>query len=140
MGVDVRQYYLKDSQGNLGEPASVFLVLPNNVGPMIFSDDYELKKDMPAVLDVLANDIDPNGDAIFINSLIFDPLNCPGLNVELTSPATKTEAYFHGLYKRVLVTPMAQQRSNLWTPPSDSAVDACMFAYTATDNELTSPP
>jgi hypothetical protein len=72
-GVDSFTYRIRDDFGNIAT-AEVAIGVAGNAPPIVEDDVAVTLVDQQVVIDVLANDIDPNGDAMFPASLS-DPAN-----------------------------------------------------------------
>lgn len=74
-GFDTLTYQVCDAD-LLCDTAVVVISIPKNQLPPFVTDDIaSVDEDAVVLIDVLANDIDPNGDSIFISSIINGPAN-----------------------------------------------------------------
>ncbi len=73
-GVDYFEYTIDDGNGGTDTARVYVCVHDTNQGPDADDDMALLTDNAPAVIDVLANDSDPDGDAIFISGFS-DPMN-----------------------------------------------------------------
>ena len=65
---DTFTYTVTDSAGNTSTATVTVRILPPNQGPVAQDDQVETKPDTPVIIDVLANDSDPDGDKLKIES------------------------------------------------------------------------
>ena len=68
-GTDRFTYVAADSDGEMAEAAVAVTVTPVNDAPEAEDDEAETAEDVAVVVDVLANDTDPDGDALRVRSV-----------------------------------------------------------------------
>jgi outer membrane protein OmpA-like peptidoglycan-associated protein len=68
-GNDTFTYEIGDALGNTAEATVAIIVDPFNQSPVAVDDTATTRKNTPVVIDVLANDSDPDGDALTIISV-----------------------------------------------------------------------
>jgi outer membrane protein OmpA-like peptidoglycan-associated protein len=84
-------YTVSDNKGNVSNSASINVTVTPKMGDPIANNDVaSTSKDMPITVDVLANDIAPNG--ILDKSTIDLDQNSPGIQTNLNNPQGTWEA------------------------------------------------
>jgi hypothetical protein len=89
VGLDQFEYWITDSGGNLADTTVTVRLLPAdapNRAPVGFPDTAVTRPGVPVVIDVLANDVDPERDALQISSF-----TDPGSDGELVQIAGPTD-------------------------------------------------
>lgn len=67
-GGDRFTYTIREEQGRIATATVYVEVLNTNDGPVAVDDRYEVEEDVPTVLNVVANDLDIDGDALQVQS------------------------------------------------------------------------
>ncbi|UCH10138.1 MAG: tandem-95 repeat protein [Fidelibacterota bacterium] len=72
-GLDSFQYHITDGMAGCDSATVHLEVLPVNDPPQAVSDTLSVKEDSSAILTVLANDQDPEGDRVYLTGIIVQP-------------------------------------------------------------------
>lgn len=84
IGTDSLSYVVTDGRGGSDEAEVQITVGPANDGPVATDDSATTDEDTPVVIDVLANDTDPDGDALSVVSLSEPPKGAASANLDGT--------------------------------------------------------
>jgi hypothetical protein len=93
----VSYFYAVTARNRFGEsaPSDEVMVTPGNRPPLARDDDVTTAEDTPVVIDLLANDSDPDGDEIFLVSLSAPQNGAVQINEDGTVTYTPAQD-FHG--------------------------------------------
>lgn len=96
-GIDSMEYRIEDDEGLESEHAWIYVMISENPDvPVIVADTFDVLKLEPTVLNLLANDYDPNGDELIIAG-VFGEFNNSEVVVseDSTSVTITTDASNH---------------------------------------------
>ena len=94
-GYDTFDYTASDGQGGTASATAEIKVIKTNLAPSAIDDSVATSEDTPVIVDALANDSDPDGDPLTIDSVVQGSSGAVTVNTDGTLTYTP-DPDFHG--------------------------------------------